>query len=127
MDGLTERRATLRAALAFLALEPREPERRLLHRGEKRRRGGWGCWERRLSLSDGSDQWQRSRKAAPLKTLGRPLQGRGRRFEPCSAHHNKLKPFPYFSSTYGSPRGPRKRPQNLRNAPLRGNGVATGV
>jgi hypothetical protein len=35
MDGLTERRATLRAALAFLALEPREPERRLLHRGRE--------------------------------------------------------------------------------------------
>ena len=45
MDGLTERRATLRAALAFLALEPREPERRLLHRGREAAAGGrgWGC------------------------------------------------------------------------------------
>jgi hypothetical protein len=40
MDGLTERRATLRAALAFLALEPREPERRLLHRGREAAAGG---------------------------------------------------------------------------------------
>jgi hypothetical protein len=32
MDGLTERRATLRAALGFLALDPCEPELRLLHR-----------------------------------------------------------------------------------------------